>query len=169
MGSASKLAAADSSQPAPQPPDAWRIKFAQDRYAKLLELLGAQVGAEASSRLLQSLGGYCASGLPHLARHPGDLEGFIKDFAEAGDKITYDPEKKTVLIEGSPREECFCPLIDKHKAPKTVCDCSLGWQRHIYQTLLGRKVNVELVESVVRGGKRCVFKVQITDEKLPAA
>ena len=30
-----------------------------------------------------------------------------------------------------------------------------------YETVLGRKVQVELTESVLRGGKRCTFVVRI--------
>lgn len=50
--------------------------------------------------------------------------------------------------------------------PKVVCNCSLGWQKRTWETVLGKKVDVELVESVLRGGKRCVFRVRVSDESV---
>jgi predicted hydrocarbon binding protein len=45
-----------------------------------------------------------------------------------------------------------------------ACNCSLGWQKHTWETLLQKKVKVELTESVLRGGKRCVFKIHIVEQ-----
>ena len=33
--------------------------------------------------------------------------------------------------------------------------------KQTYETILGRKVDVELTESVLRGSKRCVFKIHV--------
>jgi hypothetical protein len=40
-------------------------------------------------------------------------------------------------------------------------NCALGWQRHTWETLLQRPVKVELKESVLRGGRRCVFEIHV--------
>jgi hypothetical protein len=37
----------------------------------------------------------------------------------------------------------------------------LGWQQHTWETLLQKKVTVELKESVLRGGKRCIFEIRV--------
>jgi predicted hydrocarbon binding protein len=58
------------------------------------------------------------------------------------------------------RTECWCPL-NCAKTPNVVCNCSLGWQQHTWETLLQKKVKVELKESVLRGGKRCVFEIRV--------
>ncbi len=44
-----------------------------------------------------------------------------------------------------------------------LCNCSLGWQQYTCEMLLGKKVQVELKDSVVRGGRRCVFHIRVLD------
>jgi len=143
-------------------PDDWRIGFVKSRYAKLIELLSRRLDETELAATLQALGRRCAEGLPQLKTHKGDVDGFIADFgAKYGEHITYDRERGIVTVVGPERTACFCPLVDTQNCPKIVCECSLGWQRQVYETLLGRPVEVTLKESVVRGGKRCVFEVSI--------
>lgn len=153
----------------PKPAEDWRIPFIKRRYGKLLELLEGQMDESKLNDLLQHLGAYCAMSSSHLNAHKGDIDGFIKDFkAMANEDISYDRNSQIVTIVGPERSECFCPLVDTKATTKTVCNCSLGWQKHTYETLLGKKVHVELTESVVRGGKRCTFKVHVSNENVEA-
>lgn len=147
---------------APAPQNDWRLGFVQSRYAKLVEVLSQRLGEAETTATLRALGRRCAEGLPQLKEHPGDVDGFIADFgAKYGETITYDRERGVVTVVGPERTACFCPLVDTLKCPKIVCDCSLGWQQQVYETLLGRPVEVTLKESVVRGGTRCIFEVRI--------
>ncbi|MFT3828537.1 MAG: hypothetical protein QM691_02410 [Opitutaceae bacterium] len=147
---------------APAPQEDWRIRFVQSRYAKLIGILSQRLGEAELAATLQSLGRRCAEGLPQLNDHPGDVDGFITDFCvKSGENIAHDRERGVITVVGPERTACFCPLVDTHNCPKIVCDCSLGWQKQVYETLLGRPVEVALKESVVRGGKRCVFEVRI--------
>jgi hypothetical protein len=45
--------------------------------------------------------------------------------------------------------------------PGSFCDCTLGWQEEAYSEILGRPVKAELEESILRGGKRCVYRMTI--------
>lgn len=151
-----------AAETAPQPED-WRIGFVKTRYSKLLELLTQRIGPDETGATLRALGRYCAEDLPQLKQHVGDVDGFITDFCEkSGENVTYDRAHSTVTVVGPERGACFCPLVDTHKCPKIVCDCSLGWQQQVYETLFGRPVEVTLKESVVRGGKRCVFEIRLS-------
>ena len=60
------------------------------------------------------------------------------------------------------RTECFCPLNGANAAEQ-ACNCSLGWQQHTWETFFQKKVRVDLKESVLRGGKRCVFEIHVSD------
>jgi hypothetical protein len=40
----------------------------------------------------------------------------------------------------------------------------LGWHQYAYETILGKKVTVKLKESIVRGGKRCVFEARVLEQ-----
>ena len=160
----SLIAPTSASAAEPAKPEDWRFQFIKKRYAKLLEDLAGRVDERTMDEILRHLGRYCASTLPILQNHQGDFEGFIAEFKQrAGEDITYDRAKGTITIVGPERGDCFCPLIDCRYTPKTACNCSLGWQQHVYETLLGKKVRVELTESVLRGGKRCAFIVHVSD------
>jgi hypothetical protein len=42
---------------------------------------------------------------------------------------------------------------------------SIG-QWHTWETLLQKKVSVDLKESVLRGGKRCVFEIHVSEQAI---
>jgi hypothetical protein len=143
-------------------PEDWRLAFVKDRYAKLISILVDQMDERTLSGVLRQLGAHCASKYSLIQQHKGDIAGFIREFKkQANEEITYDPEKGIITVVGPERGDCYCPLIDRHMAPKIICSCSLGWQQYVYETLLGKKVEVTLKESVVRGGKRCTFEVRV--------
>jgi hypothetical protein len=112
--------------------------------------------------------GTCCSGLGDewLKKYQGDFEGYRKLVKQgvSGDNITYDWEKGVITMASEERPDCFCPFVSRlHHTPKVVCQCSLGWQQHTWETLLQKKVKVELKESVMRGGKRCVFEIRVLE------
>ena len=58
----------------------------------------------------------------------------------------------------------FCPLVAELKEPLSVsyCFCSAGWLREVYETVSGKPVTVEILETVKRGGKLCRFDVKLS-------
>ena len=44
---------------------------------------------------------------------------------------------------------------------RSYCTCSLGWMKETFEAVMGRPVDVTLVESVKRGGQRCQFMIQL--------
>lgn len=140
-------------------PDDWRLPFVKDRYAKLLDILAQRMGKEAESAALQELGAFCAeqSFGPQAAKYRGDLEGFIKFFSNGPSSVVRNGDVITQTFD--PKGPCPC-AFNKSTTPDLVCDCSIGWSRHIWSTVLGRTPQVTLKESVLRDGKRCVFEVR---------
>ena len=146
-------------------PEDWRFPFIKNRYAKLMNILADQMDEKALSEVLRQLGYHCASQYPLIQQHKGDIAGFIRDFeARSGEKITYDSGNGLVTVVSPARVDCYCPLVDRDRAPKIICNCSLGWQQYTDEVLLGKKVQVELKESVVRGGQRCIFQIHVLDQ-----
>ena len=146
-------------------PEDWRLSFVKKRYARLLEILSSRMDEKALKETLFALGTHC-SGLSdeNTKKFRGDLEGYRKAVKQStsGDNITYDWDKGVITMASDERTDCFCPLISRFQhTPAVACNCSLGWQKHTWETLLQKKVKVELKESVLRGGKRCVFEIQI--------
>jgi len=157
------LAAAETAHP-----EDWRLPFVKKRYARLLEILARRVDAEILNATLLELGTGCSAfGDNTLKKFRGDLEGYARAVKQSvsGDNIAFDWEKGVITMASDERTDCFCPLISRlHHTPALACQCSLGWQQHTWETLLQRNVRVELKESVLRGGKRCVFEIHVNDQ-----
>jgi len=70
---------------------------------------------------------------------------------------------------GLPSEDgaCLCPLVETNRPglSKTYCMCSVGYVNEWYSLLLARPVTVELMESVLMGGKR--LQVQNQRDLMP--
>ena len=148
-----------------KPSEDWRLRFVKERYAKLIEILAGRLDDTTLNEIFRQLGCFCASRYSLIQKHKGDMDGFIREFKQqANEDVTYDREKGVIAVVGPERGDCYCPLIDKEHTPSKVCECSLGWQQYTYETLLGKKVNVELKESVLRGGKRCVFEIHVQEQ-----
>jgi len=148
------------------PADDWRLRFAKERYGKLLEILSNKMDEKALNETLHKMGECCSGfGDQWINSHRGDFEGLCKDIEKgpSGDTVTYDRDKSIIMMISPERTNCFCPLNDKN-TPKVVCNCSLGWQKHTWESFFQKKVKVELKESVLRGGKRCVFEIQIEQQ-----
>lgn len=152
-----------------KPPEDWRLHFVNQRYAKLLGILSSRMDEKTMNDTLFELGAYCSGlGDEWLKNSRGDLEGFRKAVKQgvSGDNITYDWDKGLITMASDERTDCFCPLISRFSnTPKVACNCSLGWQQHTWETLLQKKVKVELKESVLRGGKRCVFEIRVSEKR----
>ena len=141
----------------------WRWTFVKQRYAKMLEILSGRMDEKALNETLHEVGSFCSSTQDDWTiKHRNDIEGYCKSIEQSssGDHATYDREKGIVTMISPERTECWCPL-NCAKTPNVVCNCSLGWQKHTWETLLQKKVTVELKESVLRGGKRCVFEIRV--------
>ena len=146
-------------------PEDWRNSFVKQRYGKLMAILAAEMGEDLLSEALRQQGSYCASTYPIIQKHKGDMAGYIRELKKDADEtITYDSAKGVITVSGPLRSECVCPFIDAQTAPKIVRNGSLGWHQYAYETILGKKVTSKLKESIVRGGKRCVFEARVLEQ-----
>jgi len=57
--------------------------------------------------------------------------------------------------------QCYCSCVKRVNSPisKTWCYCTLGYTKKMFEHVLGREVNVELIESVKTGGNVCKIKI----------
>jgi hypothetical protein len=89
-------------------------------------------------------------------------------------KIPYKPDK--YLVEKNPLMKryyaCHCPLAREAvlqkgvDVPKNWCYCSGGFEKFFLETVLGRELEVEVLETVLAGDERCRFAVKIPDDLL---
>jgi len=145
----------------------WRWGFLKRRYAKLLNILSETMDKPALEQTLFKLGTYCSSEYDKkLLSFRGNIPAFAEDLrkSSSGDIVTVDEKTGVITMTTPERTDCFCPLNGAAaKTPGVVCNCSLGWQTHSWETVLQKKVRVELKEAVLRGDKRCTFVIHPID------
>ena len=63
----------------------------------------------------------------------------------------------------APESVCLCPMVESKPAglSRTFCQCSVGYVKELHEQKFGRPVKVELLDSVLYGGKRCKFKITV--------
>ncbi len=70
---------------------------------------------------------------------------------------TYTPREFTRPM------RCYCALFrglpDNETVSATYCQCSKGFVKKFWETVLGKPVEVELVESALSGGTECKFAI----------
>ncbi len=140
----------------------WKVDFAQRRFAKLVEIIDASVDEPVRRKIWESLGRDHAREYRSLTdKYKGDLKGFLAEIQRQWVKaVEYDEAAGTIrVIDKSP--VCTCPLVRTNLTPKSFCDCSVGWQKEAYSAVTGRPVEVEVEESILRGGQKCVFRIRL--------
>jgi hypothetical protein len=84
---------------------------------------------------------------------------FIKEWFEET-----DPTKKRALF-------CHCPrirdaLVDQEKTlPKSYCYCGGGYYQNIWETILQKPVDIEILETVIHGDEVCKYAIHLPDMK----
>lgn len=140
----------------------WRIGFMQRRMAKLVGILDKTSDAEEKKKIFEELGRECAKeNTDEVAKFKGNVEGYLEENKKWADVVEYDKEAGTIRIVGKKMETCFCPFVDKSVMPKDFCNCSVGYMKQNYETIFDKKIDVNIEESILRGGERCTFAVSI--------
>jgi len=140
-----------------------RADAARLRFSKLIEILNSHLPESECKQILHVLGGRCADTYRAdlIDRYKGNIQGFLEEgrqhwMAEA----VYDETKGTIrIVDKGP--SCSCPMVQVGMTPGSFCNCTLGWQEQTYAEILGKPVKAELEESILRGGKRCVYRITV--------
>lgn len=63
----------------------------------------------------------------------------------------------------APAGYCLGPFVESKLKGLSAryCHCSVGYVKEIFSRTFGKPVSVELVESALRNGTRCKFKIRI--------
>jgi hypothetical protein len=165
-----KTSGAQASDEAPQSCDPKEFVNIQDkaeaahlRFSKLIEILETRLPENERKQSLHALGAKCADTFKAtvIDRYKGNIKGFLEEgsrnwMAEAD----YDEAKGTIrIVDRGPG--CSCPMVKEGTTPPSFCDCTLGWQVEAYSTILGRPITAELEQSILRGGKKCIYRIKV--------
>ena len=137
-------------------------KFTQDWIRTLMNHMDSQLDEGSRIQLMELSGRACArQGAVNAAKAcKGDLDKFLLTMRKwvGQDNVRRDGNKIHLSY-----SKCLCPLVQSgsEKLSDTYCNCSRGWVKEMYETVLGKPVDVQLTESIKRGGEACRFIVRI--------
>jgi hypothetical protein len=134
----------------------------RERFAKLVSIMGEDLDVATRDKILARLGHECARDYSALfQKYRGDLPGFLaKTKAAWIEKAEYDEKAGILRVIGKP-SPCACPLVKVGRTPADFCNCTLGWQEEAFSTVIGKPVSAGIEETILRGGKRCSFRITV--------
>ncbi|UCE11542.1 MAG: GyrI-like domain-containing protein [Candidatus Thorarchaeota archaeon] len=74
-------------------------------------------------------------------------------------------ENATTLKEKIP-QFCYCPVVHHllDETPSIFCHCGGGWARQVFEGVLGVKVKVKLLKTVVAGDNVCAWELHLPED-----
>jgi predicted hydrocarbon binding protein len=148
-----------------------KLQFAHKWVKRFFDIFDKELDTRTQQRILEENGKQCyLQGLNQ--NYPlVSMEKFVEILQKGVGKENCWMEGNTVYFNyvrdpGDLRKEdenCLCPLVEDGPSDLsgTYCHCSVGYVREMFSSSTDQKVEVELLESVKRGGKRCRFKIKV--------
>jgi hypothetical protein len=151
-----------------------RVEFSEGWARRFFDVLDKTVDEKTRKALMEANGQSCATeylaSLPKREeRKPRKWDEWIKKVKDSEDgslvvKDGYVIHSYMWNYQGKPAPEgyCLCPFVEsKVKGlSATYCHCSVGYIKEMWGRGFEEPIKVELLESVLRGGKRCRFKIE---------
>jgi hypothetical protein len=132
----------------------------------LMDVFDQKVDAGTRREIMQACGRQCigASTLKkarHFAREAKDIDDLLARMNAAhmgGGRL-----KRVGNVIHAGFDRCYCGSVSKTKKifSPTYCQCSCGWYQQLFETLLEKPVQVDLLGSIIMGDPRCQFLVHI--------
>ncbi|MGD2033449.1 MAG: hypothetical protein PVF73_00215 [Bacteroidales bacterium] len=139
----------------------WKKNFTQKRFNWLLQILEEELEDTEYRDIIRLLGKRCAQSIEFLAKeNRGDPEGYFRRVNEMwGEVFEYDRQNQVIHLNTN-LKECPCPNVNTD-TPGSYCECSLGWQKFMFETVFEKPVEVRHKETILRGGNTCRFEISI--------
>jgi hypothetical protein len=140
-------------------------QFVENWLADLLDSMDRQLDRETQEKLVAECGKACFN------RHQfkkdiaiqgtGDLDKLIEAYKK-NFEIWKDNDQVHIRY-GVVSDRCYCPAANyRESKPNDIhCECTRNTHKAIFETALGRSINVEIAESLRRGSKTCHFIVDL--------
>lgn len=135
--------------------------FVQHRMAKLVDILDRELDDASFNKIIRALGQECSRQYAnHLQPYRNNPDGFLA-FARKNWEMNgvHDARKRQITVIGKDTGKCPCPFVDSRLMSNNFCDCSLGWMTNTFSFIVGKPVKARVVESVLRGSRRCTYTV----------
>jgi len=145
------------------------IREYQDRITRGAYEAVWRLEPDAREQILRAQARSCVDAFSDLyaIEGPLELDAFLQQMALGGSsKIKIQRDGNCILWEEEHAGECMCPLV-KRKAielNRHLCGCAVNWLRMLIERHTGRRVEVELVNSVADGSRNCLFKITLLEQ-----
>ena len=152
-----------------------RMEFADHWVKRFFDIMDQTLDAESRKKLMLTNGKTCFR--EWIQESKQEIKPI--SFEQWAEKVAGDPKREGLKVEGnvihfqfdssaetgetSAEGVCLCPLVESKPAgmSPTYCLCSVGYVQEMHELRFGRKADVELLDSVLMGGKRCRFKITV--------
>ncbi len=148
--------------------------FFVNKHAAMYDILSETLNPEELKEVYQKFGNYCANSYGSVKKaeaYKGNLEKYLQDLPTLDsyqEKAWFEEDKKLVTIIGAKREECVCPMAKASNNPNWCHLCCAGHQKAIFETVVGKEVEVTMGETALLGGERCNHFIKISDKAIKA-
>ncbi|MBN2350069.1 MAG: hypothetical protein JXJ22_14610 [Bacteroidales bacterium] len=129
-----------------------------------LKTVESEVGEETKMKLMDQSSELCFSRFKEqIMKYKGDLPGFLTFLQNDWKIYTEYDEEEGVIKSAYDIEKCPCPLVHDStpQQSKLLCYCTQGFNRRMYETILGRSVDASIKKSVLWGDNCCETEVRI--------
>jgi predicted hydrocarbon binding protein len=139
-------------------------KFQEEWIKSLLNNMDKLIDQEKRMKLMESCGRDCAlrsSAAAAISKSSkGDVDKLVSTMRQLlGENNVLKKDGVIQLI----YSQCYCPLVEEWPArlSDTYCYCSLGWIKEVFETVSGKPVGVDLLQSIKRGDPFCKFTIHL--------
>ncbi|MCP4154162.1 MAG: hypothetical protein GY757_40930 [bacterium] len=132
----------------------------------LMLIMDENLDEKTKTKILMACGRKCCERTfkPIAEKYKGNLKGMLAFFEKGwAEKVTFDEKKGHIIIYGKKLNKCFCPLAAGKQTFKTgtFCLCSKGGMTETFETVTGKKIEVDTLKSILTGAKQCVHRIKI--------
>jgi predicted ArsR family transcriptional regulator len=134
--------------------------------AVLMNDLDAQLGEDLVRQVMEDCGKECIgqsilTRAKQLKQQATDLDDLLERLNQVhiGGGLLHREGDKIFAAYTS----CYCGSVSKTRQPisTSYCQCSCGWYKQLFESILEKPVRVELVDSIIHGADACKFVIYI--------
>jgi predicted hydrocarbon binding protein len=139
---------------------AQKTKFIHNWVSNLLKIMDEHLDEKKKFSLLEECGRACAEShvKAETLKHKGSVDSWLGVLKKWVGSENVQMHNNGVRVMYS---KCLCPLVQDRASllSKTYCNCSRGWLKETFETVLERPVKVEIEDTIMQGCKKCRFLI----------
>lgn len=140
--------------------------FVSNWTENLMKIMDKHLDEETKTKIMEESGRKCAEkSYKQIAlQYKGNVDGLMarmrQNWAEIAD---FDKEKGIIRVVGKKNQSCDCPMARGKTtlSTGTLCLCSRGWVKEVFETVTGEKVDVVFEKTRLTGADHCAYKIII--------